>query len=132
MSKEALLAVQPAAWAAIAPAEGVAKDIWHYTYRNAVWLNQAPLAGGFEKCNVPGNQAQIQALIDQLNPVDIKWAYAWDRSNGYDSLDFLPTDPATLIADVGPNPSDIGHSFAGQTKKIYAGGFSNGFSSGFR
>lgn len=132
MSKEALIAVQPAAWDAIAPGEGVAKEIWHYAYRNAVWLNKPPLAGGFELVNVIGNATQLQTLVDQFNPADVQWNMAWESVAGFDSLDFWPTDPATLTTDVGATPSDIGHRFAGQRDRIYAGDFSSDFSEDFR
>ncbi len=134
MSKEALIAVIPSAWAAIAPAEGATKEIWHYAYRNAIWLNPAqhpPLPGGFEKCNVIGNSGQLQALLNQLDPADVKWNQAWEQGPGFDSLDFWPTDPATLETDVGADPSSIGHRFAGQSDRIYAGDFSDDYSGDF-
>ncbi len=132
MSKEALIAVKPAAWDAIDPGwEEVPKEIWHYAYRNQRWLKLPDLPGGYRLCNVIGNEAQLDALKDQLDPADVLWNMAWEQGPGFDSLDFWDTDPTTLETDVGADPLDIGHRFAGQSDRIYAGDFNNDFNEEF-
>ena len=122
MTKEALIAVQRAAWDAIAPSDGDPKELWHYPYRNVRWIDVPPLAGGFEICNVIGYQAQLEPLLAKFNPADVQWNFAFWQGPGFDDTEFWRPDPATLTADIGP-PSAIGHRFIGQSDRIYAGDF---------
>ncbi|MBT8115842.1 MAG: hypothetical protein KJP04_10685 [Arenicella sp.] len=150
MSREAWIYAKPAAWASIAPAEGESPE-WQYSYDNAISGFWNDYTGGFRVYNVPG--IAVQSLVDALEaaqPGSVAHTFAWEYPAGTDSLDDFPTDPTPILAvmkdhkeydidgnEISSTPPTLetpnwGHRFAGQQDRIFAGGFSAGFSKGFK
>ena len=128
--------VTPAQWDAIAPAEGADEEVWHYTYRNAVRVDN--------RIDLIGSAGQIEALLALLPTATV--AGEWRQGDGQPMPDNVP---ATVIAShpdiieydqdanqTGTRTPTIGdqneaHRFLGQTTRRAARAFSKGFSRGF-
>ena len=105
-------------------------------------------SGSYEVVNVIDDGTLDQFMIDHA--ADIGGRYDWVQGPGVDALDTgYPTVPAEVLAlmkdhvtyDIDGNPTgstpatienpNWGHVFLGQSERIFAGGFSNGFTGDF-
>lgn len=149
---EAWIYAKPAAWDALSPVEGVDKQIWRYPYLNAVTGFWNDYAGGHRVYNVIGVETALKALVNQLDESDLAQVFAWRQGAGMVSRSIWPpgANRAAVLAvmkdhvtyDVDGNPTgstpatyenpNWGHVFLGQGTRIFAGGFSLGFSEGLR
>lgn len=143
MSLEAWIYCKPAAWDALAPAEGAAKEIWHYPYNNAVTGFWNDYAGGHRVYNVIGVETALKALVNLLDESDLAQVFAWRQGAGMVSRSIWPpgANRAAVLAVMKDHPDtspatyanpNWGHVFLGQGTRIFAGGFSLGFSEGLR
>jgi hypothetical protein len=145
----------PAEWDALGTDDGDGGIIpFNYTWSQAVTGYWLTAAGGFEVYNVQGPIAEVDALVAALPSTADTDVYAWDYAasgpTGYDSYDTAyPTDPTPILAVMKPhivydeNGNEVsstpatfdtpnwGHSFLGQGERIFAGQFSDEFSTEF-
>lgn len=131
---------KPASWDALAPAPEAAKQIWHYPYANAVTGYWKTWNVDYDVYNVIGSQQAVQALLDELEALNVDRSFAWTQGDGFDSLDQWPTVRADMLAVMkdheGPvaptyaNPN-WGHVFFGQEQRIFAGDFNGDFNEDF-
>ena len=143
MLKDVWIYALPAEWDALG-------DGFNYTYDNAItgyWLS----SGLYEVYNVQAELADIELIVAALTDVQnvFAWDYAGGNGTGYDSLDAFPTDPAPILAlmkphvvydengdEVSSTPATFdtpnwGHVFLGQGQRVFAGDFSDEFSTEF-
>jgi hypothetical protein len=133
-------------WILALPAEwdvlGTENTPFNYTWSQAktgYWLTAV---GGFEVYNVQGPIDQVNAIVAALPSTLDTDVYAWDYAasgpTGFDSYDTAyPTDPAPILAVMKQHPNgdpatfenpNWGHSFLGQGERIFAGNYSDDFS----
>jgi hypothetical protein len=126
----------PVEWDAL----GTPEFPFNYTWgqaRTGYWLTAV---GGFEVYNVQGPIAEVDAIVAALpSTADVyAWDYAASGPTGFDSYDTAyPTDPAPILAVMKQHPNgdpatfenpNWGHSFLGQGERIFAGNYSDDFS----
>jgi len=106
-------------------------------------------SGSYEVVNVINDGTIDQFMVDHA--ADIGGRYDWIQGTGNDALDTgYETIPAEVLAlmkdhktydELGNETSSTpptlttpnwGHVFLGQKERIFAGGFTNGFSKGFK
>jgi hypothetical protein len=118
---------------------------FNYTWSQAITGYWLAAAGGREVYNVQGPIDQVNAIVAALPSTADTDVYAWDYAasgpTGYDSYDTAyPTDPAPILAVMKPHQNgdpatfsnpNWGHSFLGQGERIFAGNYSDDFSSEF-
>lgn len=155
MSFDAWIYAKPSSWSAIARGEGDPELFWYTAYQDAKVGFLLDYPGGFRVYHTVGSEEQITAIVAALkdhDPTSVAHKFCWDQGPGTDSLYVFPTDPAIVLAVMPPhvvydddgeivssipatlNNPNWGIVTAGQSvkDKIVAGGFSNGFSDGFR
>lgn len=133
------------------PSPDVPELEFSYTWGQAVtgyWLPSGP----YEVYNVQATLEQVDEIVGALTDVQhvFAWDYAGNNGTGYDSYDAYPTDPDSVLAVMKPhitydeegnvintelatfeNPN-WGHVFAGQGQRIFAGDYSDDFSTEYK
>lgn len=105
--------------------------------------------GIYRVYNLLATKEELDQIAAELG-VDLYAIYGWVQGSGYDNIGAYETLPADVLAvmkdnitfDVNGNPTGTtpatynnpnwGHVFFGQSERIFAGSFNNGFGGGFR